>query len=38
MLHSIQERYGEKLRAIDGEIGHVRDFYLDDKNDWAVRY
>lgn len=38
MLHSIQERYGEKLRAIDGEIGHVRDFYLDDKNDWSVRY
>ena len=37
MLHSIQERYGEKLRATDGEIGHVRDFYFDDKN-WAVRY
>jgi hypothetical protein len=38
MLHSIQQRYGEKLRATDGEIGHVRDFYLDDKNNWAVRY
>jgi hypothetical protein len=37
MLHSIQQRFGEKLRANDGEIGHVRDFYLDDKN-WAVRY
>ena len=37
MLHSIQERYGEKLRASDGEIGHVRDFYFDDKN-WTVRY
>ena len=37
MLHSIQQRYGEKLRANDGEIGHVRDFYVDDKN-WAVRY
>jgi hypothetical protein len=37
MLHSIQQRYGEKLRAIDGEIGHVRDFYFDDKN-WIVRY
>ena len=37
MLHSIQERYGEKLRATDGEIGHVRDFYFDDKT-WAVRY
>ena len=37
MLHSIQQRYGEKLRATDGEIGHVRDFYFDDK-DWTVRY
>jgi PRC-barrel domain len=37
MLHSIQRRYGEKLRASDGEIGHVRDFYFDDKN-WTVRY
>src|ERR1041384_6635870 len=37
MLHSIQQRYGEKLRATDGEIGHVRDFCFDDKN-WAVRY
>lgn len=37
MLHSIQQRYGETLRATDGEIGHVRDFYFDDKN-WTVRY
>ena len=37
MLHSIQQRYGEKLRASDGEIGHVRDFYFDDKT-WNVRY
>ncbi len=37
MLHSIQQRYGEKLRASDGEIGHVRDFYFDDKT-WLVRY
>jgi sporulation protein YlmC with PRC-barrel domain len=37
MLHSIQQRYGEKLHASDGEIGHVRDFYFDDKN-WTVRY
>jgi hypothetical protein len=37
MLHSIQQRYGEKLQANDGEIGHVRDFYIDDKN-WTVRY
>jgi hypothetical protein len=37
MLQSIQQRYGEKLRATDGEIGHVRDFYFDDKT-WTVRY
>jgi hypothetical protein len=37
VLHSIQQRYGERLRATDGEIGHVTDFYFDDKN-WTVRY
>jgi len=37
MLHSIQQRYGEKLRATDGEIGHVKDFYFDDKT-WTIRY
>jgi uncharacterized protein YrrD len=37
MLHSIQQRYGQKMRATDGEIGHVRDIYFDDKN-WTVRY
>jgi hypothetical protein len=37
MLHNIQSRYGEKLRAIDGEIGEVRDFYFDDKT-WTIRY
>ncbi len=37
MLQSIQKRYGEKLRATDGEIGHVKDFYFDDKS-WTVRY
>jgi uncharacterized protein YrrD len=37
MVHSIQQRYGEKLRATDGEIGYVRDFYFDDKT-WTIRY
>jgi uncharacterized protein YwbE len=37
MMHSIHRHYGEKLRAFDGDIGHVRDFYFDDQN-WAVRY
>lgn len=37
MLRSIKQLYGDKLGASDGEIGHVHDFYFDDKN-WAVRY
>jgi sporulation protein YlmC with PRC-barrel domain len=37
MLQSIKKLYGEKLGASDGEIGHVKDFYFDDRN-WAVRY
>jgi sporulation protein YlmC with PRC-barrel domain len=37
MLQSIKQLYGNKLSASDGEIGHVNDFYFDDKN-WAVRY
>jgi hypothetical protein len=37
MLQSLHQRFGENLRASDGEIGHVRDFYFDDKN-WHIRY
>ncbi len=37
MLHSLKERYGERLSATDSDIGHVRDFYFDDKS-WAIRY
>lgn len=37
MLQSIKQFYGNNLGASDGQIGHVRDFYFDDKN-WAVRY
>ena len=37
MLQNIKQFNGEKLHALDGEIGHVEDFYFDDKN-WAVRY
>lgn len=37
MLQSIKELYGEKLNALDGEIGQVKDFYFDDQT-WAVRY
>jgi len=37
MLQSIKELYGKKLDAKDGLIGHVKDFYFDDKN-WTIRY
>jgi hypothetical protein len=37
MLQGIKQIYGKGLRALDGEIGHVQDFYFDDKT-WAVRY
>lgn len=37
MLRSIKELTGHKLGAKDGEIGHVKDFYFDDRK-WVVRY
>jgi len=37
MSQSIKQLYGEKLGALDGEIGHVKDFYFDDRS-WVVRY
>jgi sporulation protein YlmC with PRC-barrel domain len=37
MTQSIKQLYGNKLGATDGEIGHIKDFYFDDRN-WAVRY
>ena len=37
MLQNTKELYGHKLAALDGEIGHVKDFYFDDKN-WVIRY
>lgn len=37
MLQDIKELYGDTLAATDGEIGHVRDFYFDDKK-WVIRY
>ena len=36
-LQNTKELYGNKLAALDGDIGHVKDFYFDDKN-WVVRY
>jgi hypothetical protein len=37
MLQSIQQLYGDRLGASDGEIGRVKDFYFDDQH-WVVRY
>lgn len=37
MLQSAKELYGKKLAALDGDIGHVKDFYFDDEA-WVVRY
>jgi uncharacterized protein YrrD len=37
MFQSIKHLYRETLCALDGKIGHVKDFYFDDVN-WAVRY
>jgi hypothetical protein len=37
MLQSVKELYGKKLAALDGDIGHVKDFYFDD-DAWAIRY
>jgi uncharacterized protein YrrD len=37
ILRSIKQLYGNKLRASDGEIGHVSDLYFDDLQ-WTVRY
>ena len=37
MLQNIKELYGKELAALDGVIGHVKDFYFDDTA-WAIRY
>jgi len=37
MFTNIKHLYGKKLGATDGDIGHVKDFYFDDKT-WLIRY
>lgn len=37
MIRSLKRLLGSRLAASDGEIGPVKDFYLDVQN-WAVRY
>jgi len=36
-LLNTKDLVGHKLAALDGDIGHVRDFYFDD-NIWVIRY
>lgn len=33
----MEQLYGDKLGASDGDLGEVKDFYFDDQN-WAIRY
>ena len=37
MLHMTNKMRGFHLVAVDGEIGHVEDFLVDEDS-WAVRY
>jgi uncharacterized protein YrrD len=37
MLQNIKSLYGYRLAASNGHIGHVQDFYFDDKA-WVLRY
>ncbi|ASJ72261.1 PRC-barrel domain-containing protein [Granulosicoccus antarcticus] len=37
MLISAKEMEGYSVGANDGDIGHVKDFYLDDEQ-WVIRY
>jgi uncharacterized protein YrrD len=36
-LRSTKQLYGDTLHALDGEIGHLKDFYFDDQQ-WVIRY
>ena len=36
-LRSTKDVTGHHIQASDGEVGHVQDFIIDDKN-WAIRY
>ena len=36
-LRSTREVSGYTIRAIDGDVGHVKDFLFDDET-WAIRY
>ena len=37
MLHRMKDLEGYTIAAVDGVIGHVKDFYFDDES-WVIRY
>jgi hypothetical protein len=37
MLRNAKDLYGLKIRATDGDIGTIEQFYFDDET-WAIRY
>ena len=37
MLRSMSDLENYAIRAVDGTIGHVMDFYFDDET-WVIRY
>lgn len=37
MLRNLKDLHGYSIRATDGDIGSVKDFYFDDER-WVVRY
>ena len=37
MLHNMSDLKGSKIKARDGEVGEVEDFYFDDDK-WTIRY
>lgn len=37
MLRSAKEILGYTIRALDDDVGHVDDFYFDDRH-WVIRY
>ena len=37
MLHKASRIRGAPMHAIDGEVGHVEEFYVDDGT-WTIMY
>jgi len=37
MLRSVKGLHGHEIHAVDGDIGYVKDFYIDDET-WTIQY